>query len=206
MLRCRRCRLHGELCVCALVPRLVTSTRLVLLLHRDEQRKTTNTGQLAAACLTGSRVLVRGRPDAPDEPLTWDPATRPLYLFPHEDARPLAELVGGGPVTLIVPDGTWRQASKMRKRVPGLAAVPCVTLPPGEPSRYRLREEHTDHGLSTIEAIARALGLLEGEAVRRAIEQVFATMVDRSLWARGTLATDEVTGGIPEGARFRTRG
>ncbi len=207
VLRCARCRLHAGLCVCELLPRIETRTRLVLVMHRDERRKTTNTGQLAAACLARSEVLVHGQLDAPLDPLVWPPTTRPLYLFPHEDALPLTSFLDDGPpVTLVVPDGTWRQASKVRKRVAGVADIPCVSLPPGPPSRYRLREEHLDHGLSTLEAIARALGLLEGEAVQHALENVFAMMVERSLWARGTLATDEVTGGVPAAARYRGRG
>jgi DTW domain-containing protein YfiP len=116
-----------------------------------------------------------------------------LFLFPHEGATPLGALSGAAgrqPVTLIVPDGNWRQASKVRNRVPGLREVPCVSLPPGAPSTS---------GLSTIEAIARAMGLLEGEPVRRALERVFHAMVERTLWARGLVATAEVTGGIPEG-------
>jgi DTW domain-containing protein len=103
-------------------------------------------------------------------------------------------------VTLIVPDGNWRQASKVRARVPGLCAIPCVTLSAPEPSRYRLRSEAHPHGLATMEAIARALGLLEGPAVRHALEHVFDVMVERTLWMRGSLAEGLVTGGIPSGA------
>ena len=90
--------------------------------------------------------------------------------------------------------------AKVRKRVPGLAAVTCVTLPPGEPSIYRLRAEAHAHGLATLEAIARAFGILEGEHVRRAIEVPFRAMVERTLWTRGTLADHEVTSGLPPGA------
>ena len=100
----------------------------------------------------------------------------------------------------MVPDGTWRQASKVRQRVPGLRDVPCVSLPPDEPSIYRLRAEAHGHGLATIEAIARALGILEGLHVRHALEQVFRAMVERTLWSRGELATADVTGGVPAGA------
>jgi DTW domain-containing protein YfiP len=202
--RCRRCRMLGNLCVCALMPspRLETRTRLVLLIHRFEDRKPTNTGRLAAECLANSEVIVRGHVSQPTPPLTWAAGSTPLYLFPHEGATPLTESVGLGkrsPVTLIVPDGNWRQASKVRNRVPGLRDVPCVSIPVGEPSSYRLRAEAHEAGLSTVEAIARAMGVLEGYAVRAALELVFRAMVERTLWARGMVATSEVTGGIPEG-------
>lgn len=198
--RCSGCRLHGSLCICALIPKIATRTRLVLMIHRIEVRKPTNTGLLGAACLTNSEIFVRGHEARHAAPFVAPPDTQPILLFPHENAVPLDAFHADRPVTLIVPDGTWRQASKVRQRVPGLADVPCVMLPPDAPSRYRLRAEAHGHGLATIEAIARAMGILEGEPVRRAIEQVFHTMVDRTLWVRGEIDDADVTGGLPEGA------
>jgi DTW domain-containing protein len=200
-LRCMGCRMHGSLCVCALVPRIATRTRLVLVIHRVEARKPSNTGRLAAACLVDSEVLVRGDRAMPSAPFVPDPTTQPLFLFPHEDAVPIVPFADSvRPVTLIVPDGTWRQASKVRQRVPGLRDIPCVSLPRDEPSTYRLRTEAHDHGLATLEAIARAMGILEGVHVRRALEYVFQVMVDRTLWSRGEIDTANVTGGVPKGA------
>jgi DTW domain-containing protein YfiP len=193
--------MHQSLCVCALVPRVETRTRLVLFIHRAEVRKPTNTGLLAALCLPNHEVVIRGHVESPSAPFAWDPAqSQPLLLFPHEDAAPLdAHRRDARPVTLIVPDGTWRQASKVRNRVPGLRDVPCVALPRGAPSTYRLRAEAHDTGLATIEAIARAMGVLEGAHVERALLHVFHAMVERTLWSRGEVEADEVTGGVPAG-------
>ncbi len=201
--RCPECRMLGALCVCALVPTppLATRTRLVLIIHRYEARKPTNTGLLAARCLANSEVLERGHAGAPSEALAIAPGTRPLLLFPHADATPLAA-GGDEPVTLIVPDGNWRQAAKVRHRVPGLADLPCVTLPPGPPTRYRLRSEPVEGGLATFEAIARSLAILEGATgavIAAALDRVFLAMVERTLWARGQLAASAVTGGLPAG-------
>lgn len=196
--RCGRCLMHVGLCVCPLVPRIETRTRLALVIHHTELRKPTNTGHLGAACLVNSEVHIRGREGTPSAPIEWGART-PLLLFPHEgEAEPLTPV--GGPAMLIVPDGNWRQASKVRARVPGLKHVRCVALPPGPPSIYRLRSEAHAHGLATMEAIARAMGILEGPSVQAALEHVFRAMVERTLWSRGALATEDVTGGIPEGA------
>jgi DTW domain-containing protein YfiP len=191
--------MHMSLCVCSLFPRIQTRTRLVLVIHRAEIRKPTNTGHLAMSSLVNSELHVRGRENEPSGPIAWAPETQPLLLFPHEGE---AEVLGpiDRPVTLIVPDGNWRQASKVRARVPGLSAIPCVTLPEGPPSIYRLRSEPHKAGLATMEAIARAMGILEGNHVRDALEVVFRAMVERTLWARGTITRADVTGGIPEGA------
>jgi DTW domain-containing protein YfiP len=191
------------------MPLLETRTRLVLVIHRYEDRKPTNTGRLAASCLAGSRVIVRGHEDAADRGDTLQASvgsgTVPLLLFPHDDARDLRDVVAahaGAAFTLIVPDGTWRQASKVRQRVRGLEGVPSVTLPsrPREPSRYRLRTESRDGGLATMEAIARAFGILESPEVETALLRVFACMVERTLWARGEIDASAVTGGVPVGA------
>jgi DTW domain-containing protein len=200
-LRCPRCRVHGSLCVCALIPSIETRTRLVLFIHRAEDRKPTNTGRLATHCLPNSEVHVRGRESEPTAPFHVGQDRQGILLFPSEDHVPIERFRDSErPVTLIVPDGNWRQASKVRMRVPGIRELPTVMLPPAEPSRYRLRSEAHAHGLATIEAIARAMGVLEGPEVRERLEFVFRAMVERTLWARGDLASHEVTGGIPPGA------
>src|SRR3954454_12840000 len=104
--RCPRCRLHQSLCVCALIPRLETRTRLVLVIHHKEARKTTNTGQLGAECLVNSDVLVRGHEGAPSAAFPLDDGRQPLLLFPAADAQPITAYARSDkPVTLIVPDG-----------------------------------------------------------------------------------------------------
>jgi DTW domain-containing protein YfiP len=56
--------MHRTLCICALLPTLSTRTRVVLLLHQLELHKPTNTGVIAARCLTNSAIVYRGRPPA----------------------------------------------------------------------------------------------------------------------------------------------
>jgi DTW domain-containing protein YfiP len=196
--RCERCRVHRSLCFCAELPTLPSRTRLVLFLHRYEARKTTNTGSLAASCLPNSVVVIRGHEHAPTPPYVEEPDRRTLLLFPHEDATPIDRLPPDDrPVTLLVPDGTWRQASKVRQRVPGLASLQCVSLPLGPPARHRLRAEAHETGMATLEAIARAFGALGEPEVRTALERVLRMLVERSLWARGTIDAADVTDGLP---------
>jgi DTW domain-containing protein len=205
-LRCGTCQLHARLCICGLVPRLCTRTQVVLLVHHREARKPSNTGQLAARCLVRSAVHIVGQ----RHQLIAAPQPNhglPLVLFPDSDAEPI-ENYASSPVaiSLLVPDGNWSQASKMRRRGPGLESVRCVTLPDTGPSEYRLRAEPRRGGLATFEAIARALRILEGETgpeIERAMLAVFRVMVERTLWFRGKLAAEEVAGGVPPAALAR---
>lgn len=200
--RCQRCHLHASLCLCPLIPQLVTRTRVVLVIHHTEQRKPTNTGLLALECLQNSELWVRGNTRTADEQFQLDATTTPLLLFPDDGATPIAEFAKSSrPVSLVVPDGNWRQASKVPRRVPCLAGVTRVSLPEGPPTSYRLRHEPRTGGLATMEAIARALGVLENPTVQQELERVFGVMVERALWARGSLAATHVSGGIPQGVK-----
>lgn len=187
--RCPGCRLLTAACFCDLIPRVETRTRVVLVLHRVEADKPSNTGQVALRCLPNSSVVMHGvlgqAVAAPD----WAEHGDPVLLFPHRDARPLAAFCGGPrPSTLIVLDGTWKQAQRMRRRVAGLAALPCALVSREAPSRYRLRRTIDPRRLSTMEAIAEALGVLEGSegpATREVLLRTFEVMVERSLRGRG---------------------
>lgn len=202
--RCATCSMHATLCICALVPRLETRTRLQLIVHYREESKPTNTGQLAARCLPHSQLSIVGDRQRPLDIAPVTDREQPVLLFPADDAVPITHFAASErPVVLFVPDGNWRQASKMRKRIPGLADLPCVTLPDTAPSNYRLRAEFHAGRLSTFEAIARALCILEGHdgpRIEAAMLAVFHVMVERTLWLRGVLTDNEVTGGIPAAA------
>ncbi|CAN5768945.1 tRNA-uridine aminocarboxypropyltransferase [soil metagenome] len=203
--RCAECRMHTTLCICPLLPALAPRTRLALLVHHREVTKPTNTGQLAARCLARSSVTVIGARDQVPVFPAVEPHEQALLLYPADDAVSIAEYAScEKPVVLFVPDGSWRQAHKMRRRQPALENVPCVVLPELATTEYRLRSEHHAGGLATLEAIARALRILEGEAgpaIETALLDIFKIMVDRTLWLRGRLGDADVTGGLPEAAR-----
>jgi DTW domain-containing protein YfiP len=215
--------MHRSLCICALLPRLETRTRVVLLLHQLESVKPTNTGLVAARCLVNSAVVYRGR--APREGAANEaeaeagasiadqagglaaaiPAgARAAFLFPHPGAVSLADFAAGGaPVTLVVPDGTWSQAARARSRLGRALGLPCVMLPSGAPASDggRLRAPTRPGRLATLEALALALGVLEGPAIEAELLRVFRVMTDRTLWTNGRLSREAVTGGVPAGLR-----
>lgn len=185
--RCVRCRLLRTECLCALIPTVPTRTRVVLVLHAAEDRKPSNTGRLALSCLPNSALVMRGGHEhaAAVTAPNWTEHGTPVLLFPHPDARPIEAWRDSlRPVTLVVPDGTWRQAQRVRRRIPGLDAVPCAFVEREEPSRYLLRHTPFARRLATMEAIAEALGILEGPAVREALLAIFQVMVERSLRVR----------------------
>jgi DTW domain-containing protein YfiP len=213
--------MHRSLCICALLPRLETRTRVLFVIHQLEANKPTNTGVVAARCLTNSAILYRGRapgedaefappdlptvtstvidgaPDAPDVP-----DVQRLMLYPHASATPLAAWRGRRePIVLIVPDGTWRQAARTRaKLAPDPREIPCVSLPASD-ERKRMRTASAPGRLATLEAVAQALGILEGPEVESALLRVYRIMTERTLWSNGRVTAADVTGGIPAGVQ-----
>lgn len=189
--RCLRCRMLRAECFCDLIPTLTTRTRLVLVLHEAEDRKPSNTGRLALSCLPNSALVMRGGRDQASavSAENWTAHGTPVLLFPHPDAQPIeAWRDSPRPVTLVVPDGTWRQAQRVRRRIPGLDAIPCAVVKRDQPSEYRLRHTPFPRRLATMEAIAEALGVLEGPSVREALLRIFQVMVERSMRVRAPVA------------------
>jgi len=168
-------------CVCALIPRLHTRTRLLVILPAAEAKKPTNTGRLAALCTDNSQVLIRGLPNAPLD-LRFLAGQAAVVLCPDETATVVQRVAT--PVTLIVPDGSWRQASKMPRREPMLRDLPRIKLPPVAAPGRALRRETKDNGLATFVAIAHALGLLEDPALEQALLGFYDVVVERILRAR----------------------
>jgi DTW domain-containing protein YfiP len=166
----------------------------VLVMHRREVAKPTATGPLALMTLANSELRVHGHQDRPvDLSDLAGEGRRLLALYPSEAARPLGPGFAAGdprPITVVVPDGSWRQASKAVRRLPGLEHAEHVTLPPGPPTRYRLRREPKEGGLATFEAIARVLGFLESPAVQAELEAFFERMVEATLATRAASPTE----------------
>jgi DTW domain-containing protein YfiP len=163
-------------------------------MHHREWKRPTASAPLLTLAVPNAEIRLRGSKDAPfnDKGIVV-PDRRTWLLYPGDNATVLSpDLVQEDPrpVTLVVPDGSWRQASKVSQREPSLAVVPQIVLPDMGPSTYRLRNEPKEGGLSTFEAIARALRILEGEAVYEALDTLFGTMVERTLATRRRVVVD----------------
>jgi DTW domain-containing protein YfiP len=178
-------------------------------MHETEQWRMSNTGYLATLMLPNSVLRIHGERGRMLDVHDWfEPTHRVFVLFPDARARVLDSQLteeDDRPIRLIVPDGTWRQARRMVRRVAGLAKVPRVTLPEGLVSKYRLRKRQSTGGMCTFEAISEALCLLEGAHLHAPLVHVLSRFVERLLWHRGLLPAEKVTGGISESAfQFRS--
>ena len=187
---CPGCGLHRNLCVCNLIPSLKLKTRVCLIVHYKELKRTTNTGQLAIKSLVNSEMRIRGQKDAEPLDLTDLLKTeyRTLLFYPSEDAVELtAEFVKQSslPIQLVVPDGNWRQASKVNSRHPELNGVTRVKISAPNNSEQHLRAEHMAEGMATLQAIAYALGIIEGPAAMHPLLALYQAKLQNTLLGRG---------------------
>jgi DTW domain-containing protein YfiP len=166
---CPACRQPGWLCVCGLAPRLTIRTPVVVVVLVSDLPRTSSTVRLLTLAVRGVTVLPHGEFPAPADPAAHLPAgTTPVVLFPGRGARPLTpDLVASlpSPPALVVPDGNWRQAGRMVKRLPLLAGAVKVTLPDRAFAGTALRWNQAEHHMSTYESVAQAVDVLEGETV-----------------------------------------
>jgi DTW domain-containing protein YfiP len=79
-----------------------------------------------------------------------------------------------------VLDATWSQARRMYRKLDALRGLPILRLPDDTMPAARLRESPAPGRVSTIEAIARALRLIEGEAAAAPLEALFSLAVSRA--------------------------
>ena len=190
---CQVCFLHKARCVCEHIPKLELKTKVVLVVHTKELKRTTNTGRLALKALTNSEMRIRGEEREVlnlTELLT--PNYRTFLFYPTDDALELdAKLVSESdlPIQLIVPDGNWRQASKVHYRHHELNNVPRVKISTPNLSTQHMRIETTDAGMATMEAIATALGVIEGEIVKNQLMALYQAKLKATLEGRGVLSS-----------------
>ena len=201
-MECSDCGMITGFCFCDLVEKIDLDSFVTVLIPISEWYKTTNTGRLAKVALKNSKIVITGQKDSPFKPsYALKPGYENLLLFPggnkvNKDFFNSLEK----PMNLIVRDGTWQNAPRVIKRHKELFTLKRISLPIGKPSEYHLRDWDTEGQISTFEAIARILGLSAGLEIQEKLEWVFKVKVDRVLWSKGKLATEDVTGGVTDRA------
>lgn len=187
--RCPECRINHYFCVCSELKPLNVESHVSLIVHVRELKLTSNTAQFVEKMLPQkAQIFIRGRVN---DTFQADPIVersgRPLFLYPHEDALELNEefvLKYPGPYHIIIPDGNWHQARRVKKREEKFQNIPAIKLPQGLIGEYKLRKAPQPEWVSTYEAVAYALGVLEGKSCEEEMMDFFRKWVKASMNAR----------------------
>ncbi len=188
--RCRRCLRHLDLCLCAHLAPAPSRTRVVILQHPREARLAICTAWLARLALENAELHQGVELDALPRVQAVCAEPGAALLYPGPGSAPAASRAGSPPSFLVVVDGTWHQADRMVGRSRLLSALPRLSVVPDGGEGYGdLRREPEAHCLSTLEAIALALGALERdprrfEPMRRAFRRVVAHQLECARGAR----------------------
>lgn len=177
--RCPRCLYRVDRgCLCAMIATVgpvATRTRVVILRHYSERHRASNSGRLAHLALPNSEVIEVGAPERHEV----TPVLEAGAWLVYPDGPPRRASPVPAPTTLVFLDATWQQARRMRRRLGYLRGVPTLALAP-VPMADRLRAAPAAGMVSTIEAIATALRLVEGDGVAEPLERLFAYAVART--------------------------
>lgn len=183
---CPRCLLNTAICLCQDVPRVMTRTRIVIVRHVAELRLTSNTARFAALALPNARILEHGGGTHFDDRELTHPGT--MLLYSASPRPPLAPpRLDPPPRRLVVLDGSFRQARRMYKKLTALRSLPELALPIPAVAPIRLRVPPHQAGMSTLEAIAHALCLLEGPEVSAPLLTLYDELVRRVDRHRGRI-------------------
>ena len=187
-------------CICEAVPSVVTRTRIVIVRHARELVKPSGTARIAALALPGAEIIeyrdeqgdtpawVRALHPHPERVLGPDAVAERLRALPVPHLLfPTGRTSMVAPPTLVILDGTWRQARQMFRRIPGVPALPTVSLDSTATSVARLRNAFRAEERSTLEAIADAIAMLEGEDIAAPLHALNERFVRDSLRSRGRM-------------------
>jgi DTW domain-containing protein YfiP len=172
---CPRCLLKQRVCLCAEIPSVRSRTHVVIVRHHLERWRSSNSGRLAHLALPNSEIVDHGGSGGPAHLPPLDGA---WLLFP--EGEPTTTPPTPLPRQLVVLDATWSQARRMYRKIPALRGLPILRLADAPMPVARMRESPAPGRVSTIEAIARALRLLEGDEIAEPLERLFELAVTRT--------------------------
>lgn len=204
--RCAACHLPQQSCICEFRHQVDAGADFVVLMHRNETYKPTNTGRLIEATIKNTRLIQwvsRAEPGEELATLLQDPAYQPIIVFPPGDdyrqrmiSQPSYHEGAGRPL-LILLDGTWRQARRMFRLSTYLQDLPVISLDQARTSTYALRKAIHDGQLCTAEVAAALLHQIGDERAGQVLESYYQRfnshyIASRRRWAKRDSLTGEI--------------
>ncbi|MBT1445237.1 DTW domain-containing protein [Shewanella sp. JM162201] len=181
---CAHCGFPMRVCLCAELVSVMSQTRVWVLQHPSEVEHGKNSARLLPLLLPAAEIFV-GESEADFSALRdrlVAERLKPVLVYPSEqESQAFTDSDTDDRRVLLLLDGTWRKALKMYHLNPWLQQLPHLSLQPGKPSAYLIRKASRADSLSTLEAAAEALSILEPSLDVTPLHTVFAAMVRRRI-------------------------
>ncbi len=199
LVRCERCLLGQLNCICRWRAEVCMGMDVVIVMHREEVFKPTNTGRLIEDTLPHNSFVFewsRTRPSPALLHLLDSADRRVVVLYPagEEGLQVTPEQVSAPGdekrLTLVVLDGTWRQARRMFHLSPWLNRHPRLQLQDVQPGAYAVRAAPRDQQLATAEAVAAAMAQCGETAAAELLAAYFSVFNQHYLASRDSVAAD----------------
>lgn len=190
--RCHECLLAQQYCICEWLKPFTGELPfdVILLMHRDEILKPTNTGRLIAESFPRQCMAFewsRLEPPAQLLAILADPHRQCAVVYPARNDRKavsftsqngsLADTHKGGEhrqkPTLIFLDGTWRQAARMFNHSDWLRHIPFFALDDVVVGEYAMRKASENSRLATAEAAGLVLSALKATTACVHLQHIF---------------------------------
>jgi DTW domain-containing protein YfiP len=161
---CERCLFTPSTCICGAIKHLTNKVSVVILQHPSEEKIAKNTAKLLNLSLTDCKII-KGENNTDFAQLNSLPVESTVLLYPNEHATNLDDANSKPALSnithLIVIDGTWKKAYKILQLTPLLTKFNTVSFKHLPQSRYAIRKAPRADSLSTLEAVAHSLWLIE---------------------------------------------
>jgi len=159
---CTFCHYPLKTCVCEAVSKIDCQTKIYVMQHPSEVKAAKNTIRLAQLCLPNLAVFIGEEPDSFKE-IQNLPAENTFLVYPDDNAVEIEKLSQKVPhkINLIILDGTWKKAYKLKMKNPWLSRFKTLTFANLPENQYVIRKAKRADSLSSLEAIAYSIEVLE---------------------------------------------
>ena len=159
---CDLCHYPLKTCVCEAVSNVVCQTKIYVMQHPSEVKAAKNTVRLVQLCLENLTLIIGEEPDD-FKPIQNLPIENTFLLYPEDDAIEVENLKQSVrlPINLIILDGTWKKAYKLKMMNPWLSQFKTLSFASLPKNQYIIRKAKRPDSLSSLEAIAHSLEVIE---------------------------------------------
>ncbi|TKB02592.1 DTW domain-containing protein [Alteromonas portus] len=161
---CEHCEYPLKTCICAHINTVSTALDIVIIQHEKEALHAKNTARLVSLCIPSTRIIL-ANDEASMKSFSEQCVPRhSVLVYPNEGSKPIENVdpkTRSEVKTLILIDGSWKQAFGLVKKNPWLSDLQALHFASAPPSNYAIRHTTLNNALSTLEATAYALQCLE---------------------------------------------